>query len=125
MAVPHKINLVKAAESQINGVWQPHIAGDINDSQVKIAKFGEVFDWHAHEAEDEGFLVLKGRIAIDFRDGSVELGEGDFLVVPRGVEHRPRSLPTEPIVLMVEPSSTLNTGNAQSALTVTQLNRLQ
>lgn len=125
MAVPRKINLVSAAESQIKGVWQPHIAGDINDNQVKIAKFGEVFDWHAHEAEDEGFLVLKGRIAIDFRDGSVELGEGDFLVVPRGVEHRPRSLTAEPIVLMVEPSTTLNTGNAQSALTVTQLNRLQ
>jgi mannose-6-phosphate isomerase-like protein (cupin superfamily) len=125
MATPRKINLVSAAESQINDVWQPHIAGDINDSQVKIAKFGEVFDWHAHEAEDEGFLVLKGRIAIDFRDGSVELGEGDFLVVPRGVEHRPRSLTPEPIVLMVEPSTTLNTGNAQSALTVTQLNRLQ
>lgn len=125
MAVPAKINLVAAAERQIKGVWQPHVAGDINDSQVKIAKFGEVFDWHAHEAEDEGFLVLKGRIAIDFRDGSVELGEGDFLVVPRGVEHRPRSLTTEPIVLMVEPSTTLNTGNAQSALTVTQLNRLQ
>ena len=125
MAVPHKINLVRAAESQIKGVWQPHIAGDINDSQVKIAKFGEVFDWHAHAEEDEGFLVLKGSIAIDFRDGSVELGEGDFLVVPRGVEHRPRSLTSEPIVLMVEPSTTLNTGNAQSALTVTQLNRLQ
>jgi mannose-6-phosphate isomerase-like protein (cupin superfamily) len=125
MATPRKINLVSAAESQIKGVWQPHIAGDINDSQVKIAKFGEVFDWHAHEAEDEGFLVLKGRIAIDFRDGSVGLGEGDFLVVPRGVEHRPRSITSEPIVLMVEPSTTLNTGNAQSALTVTQLNRLQ
>lgn len=125
MAIPRKISLVSAAESQINGVWQPHIAGDINDSQVKIAKFGEVFDWHAHAEEDEGFLVLKGRIAIDFRDGSVELGEGDFVVVPRGVEHRPRSLTSEPIVLMVEPSTTLNTGNAQSALTVTQLNRLQ
>ena len=125
MAVPRKINLVDAAERQIKGVWQPHIAGDINDSHVKIAKFGEVFDWHAHEAEDEGFLVLKGRIAIDFRDGSVELDAGDFLVVPRGVEHRPRSLTSEPIVLMVEPATTLNTGNAQSALTVTQLNRLQ
>lgn len=125
MAVPHKIHLVSAAEGQIKDVWQPHIAGDINDSQVKIAKFGEVFDWHAHEAEDEGFLVLKGAIAIDFRDGSVELAEGDFLVVPRGVEHRPRAMTTKPIVLMVEPSTTLNTGNAQSALTVTQLNRLQ
>ena len=122
---PRKINLLEAADQQIKAVFQPHIAGDVNDSQVKIAKFGEVFDWHAHEAEDEGFLVLKGRIAIDFRDGSVELGEGDFLVVPRGVEHRPRSITSEPIVLMVEPSTTLNTGNAQSALTVTQLNRLQ
>jgi mannose-6-phosphate isomerase-like protein (cupin superfamily) len=125
MTIPRKISLVAAAEAQIGDVWQPHIAGDINDAQVKIAKFGAVFDWHAHEQEDEGFLVLKGRIAIDFRDGSVELGEGDFLVVPRNTEHRPRALTHEPIVLMVEPSSTLNTGNAQSALTVTQLNRLQ
>ncbi|WP_332688017.1 cupin domain-containing protein [Devosia sp.] len=124
MAVPRKISLVSAAENQIKGVWQPHIAGDINESQVKIAKFGEVFDWHAHENEDEGFLVLKGRIAIDFRDGVVELAEGDFIVVPRAVEHRPRALTHEPIVLMVEPSTTINTGNAASALTVTELNRL-
>jgi len=125
MVLPTKINLVTAAERQIQGVWQPHIAGDINDSQVKIAKFGAVFDWHSHADEDEGFLVLKGRIAIDFRDGSVEMGEGDFLVVPRGVEHRPRSLTAEPIVLMVEPASTINTGDAQSAHTVTDLKRLQ
>jgi len=125
MTVPRKINLVSAAESQISGVWQPHIAGDINDSQVKIAKFGDVFDWHAHEQEDEGFLVLKGRIAIDFRDGTAELGKGEFLVVPRNTEHRPRALTHEPVVLMIEPASTLNTGNAQSALTVTKLNRLQ
>lgn len=124
MPVPRKISLVSAAESQIKGVWQPHIAGDINESQVKIAKFGEIFDWHAHENEDEGFLVLKGAIAIDFRDGLVELGEGDFVVVPRAVEHRPRALTHEPIVLMVEPSTTINTGNAASALTVTELNRL-
>lgn len=124
MAVPRKISLVSAAETRIKGVWQPHIAGDINDSQVKIAKFGEVFDWHAHENEDEAFLVLKGAIAIDFRDGVVELAEGDFIVVPRAVEHRPRALTHEPIVLMVEPSTTINTGNAASALTVTELNRL-
>ena len=68
--------------------------------------------------------MLKGRIAIDFRDGVVELAEGDFVVVPRAVEHRPRALTHEPIVLMVEPSTTLNTGNATSALTVTELNRL-
>ena len=125
MTLPKKISLVPSAEQQIKGVWQPHIAGDINDSQVKIAKFGDVFDWHAHADEDEGFLVLKGQIAIDFRDGSVGLDAGDFLVVPRGVEHRPRALSHEPIVLMVEPSTTINTGDAPSAKTVTDLNRLQ
>jgi Mannose-6-phosphate isomerase len=124
MAVPRKIHLLEAADARIGKVFDPHIAGDVNDAQVKIAKFGEVFDWHAHENEDEGFLVLRGRIAIDFRDGSVEMGEGEFLVVPRGVEHRPRSLTHEPVVLMFEPATTLNTGNAQSRLTVTELNRL-
>jgi mannose-6-phosphate isomerase-like protein (cupin superfamily) len=121
---PRKINLVQAADQKIVKVFDPHIAGDINDSQAKVAKFGEVFDWHAHEAEDEAFLVLRGKIAIDFRDGAVELGEGDFIVVPRGIEHRPRSMTAEPIVLMFEPSSTLNTGNAKSDLTVAELKRL-
>jgi len=83
-----------------------------------------VFDWHAHENEDEAFLVLRGRIAIEFRDGAVELGEGEFIVVPKAVEHRPRSLTKEPVVLMFEPATTLNTGNAQSELTVTDLKRL-
>jgi len=121
---PRKINLVEEADRKIAKVFDPHIAGDINESQAKVAKFGELFDWHAHENEDEAFLVLRGKIAIDFRDGSVELGEGDFIVVPRAVEHRPRSLTAEPIVLMFEPATTLNTGNAESNLTVTDLKRL-
>lgn len=121
---PHKINLVEAADAKIRKVFDPHIAGDVNDSQVKIAKFGDAFDWHAHENEDEAFLVLRGRIAIDFRDGSVELGSGEFIVVPRAVEHRPRSLSKEPVVLMFEPATTLNTGNAKSDLTVADLKRL-
>jgi mannose-6-phosphate isomerase-like protein (cupin superfamily) len=121
---PRKINLVEAADTRIKKVFDPHIVGDINDSQAKVAKFGEVFDWHAHENEDEAFLVLRGRIAIDFRDGAVELSEGDFIVVPRTVEHRPRSLTKEPVVLMFEPTTTLNTGNAKSDLTVTDLKRL-
>ena len=121
---PRKINLVEEADRKIAKVFDPHIAGDINDSQAKVAKFGELFDWHAHENEDEAFLVLRGSIAIDFRDGSVELGAGDFIVVPRAVEHRPRSLSVEPIVLMFEPATTLNTGNAKSDLTVTDLKRL-
>ena len=121
---PRKLNLVQAADQKIAKVFDPHIAGDINDSQAKVTKFGEVFDWHAHEQEDEAFLVLRGKIAIDFRDGPVELGEGDFIVVPRGIEHRPRSLTEEPIVLMFEPATTLNTGNAKSDLTVADLKRL-
>ena len=121
---PRKINLVDAADRMITKVFDPHVAGDVNDSQAKVAKFGKAFDWHAHENEDEAFLVLRGRIAIDFRDGAVELGEGDFVVVPKKVEHRPRSLTDEPIVLMFEPATTLNTGNARSDLTVTDLKRL-
>ena len=121
---PAKINILNSVDRQIREVFQPHIVGDVNDSQVKVAKIGEVFDWHAHENEDEAFLVMRGRIAIDFRDGTVELGEGEFLTVPRGVEHRPRSLTPEPVVLMFEPATTLNTGNAESDLTVTELERL-
>lgn len=121
---PHKINLVEAADAKIKKVFDPHIAGDVNESQVQIAKFGDVFDWHAHDNEDEAFLVLRGRIAIDFRDGTVELASGEFIVVPRAVEHRPRSLSEEPVVLMFEPATTLNTGNAKSDLTVANLKRL-
>jgi mannose-6-phosphate isomerase-like protein (cupin superfamily) len=121
---PHKLNLVEAADQKIKKVFDPHIAGDVNDAQVKIAKFGDVFDWHAHDNEDEAFLVLRGRIAIDFRDGTVELGSGEFIVVPRSVEHRPRSLSEQPVVLMFEPATTLNTGNAKSDLTVADLKRL-
>ena len=121
---PSKINIVEVADRKIKKVFHPFIVGDVNESQVKVAKFGATFDWHAHDNEDEAFLVLRGRIAIDFRDGVAELDEGDFLVVPKGVEHRPRSLSHEPIVLMFEPATTLNTGNAESDLTVAELERL-
>src|SRR3954470_5416684 len=123
--VPEKIDVVAAVDRQITRVFDPHVVGDVNESQVKVAKFGDVFDWHAHANEDEAFFVLRGRIAIDFRDGTVELGEGEFVVVPRAVEHRPRSLTHEPVVLMFEPSSTLNTGDAVSDLTVSELKRLR
>jgi mannose-6-phosphate isomerase-like protein (cupin superfamily) len=121
---PSKINIVEAADRKVKKVFHPFIVGDVNESQVKVAKFGATFDWHAHDNEDEAFLVLRGRIAIDFRDGVAELDEGDFIVVAKGVEHRPRSLSHEPIVLMFEPATTLNTGNAESDLTVSELERL-
>jgi len=121
---PEVINIVAAADRQIDTVFDPFIVGDVNDAQIKVAKFGETFDWHSHTDEDEAFLVLRGRIAIDFRDGSVELSDGDFLVVPRSVEHRPRSLTSEPLVLMIEPASTINTGSVVSDRTVKDLKRL-
>jgi len=122
---PEKLNILAAVDCQIDNVFDPHIVGDVNDSQVKVAKFGKEFDWHSHAEEDEGFLVLRGQIAIDFRDGTVELGEGDYITVPRTVEHRPRSLTNEPVVLMFEPSTTLNTGGTTSELTVSDLKRLK
>jgi mannose-6-phosphate isomerase-like protein (cupin superfamily) len=85
---PSKINVLEAVDRKVKEVFHPFVVGDVNDSQIKVAKFGAEFDWHAHEREDEAFFVLRGRIAIDFRDGVSELGEGDFVVVPRGVEHR-------------------------------------
>lgn len=120
---PRKINLSDAADG-ITRVFTPKVLGDVNDSQVKIVKIGEVFDWHAHEHEDEAFLVVSGRMALDFRDGTVELAEGEFIVVPKAVEHRPRALTHEPVVLMFEPATTLNTGNASSDFTVTDLERV-
>jgi len=121
---PQKVNILETATKQVTGIFQPHIVADINDAQIKVAKFGEVFDWHAHAAEDEAFFVLEGRIAIDFRDGTVELGAGEFIAVPKQVEHRPRSLTDKPVVLLFEPASTLNTGDANSDHTVSDLDRL-
>jgi mannose-6-phosphate isomerase-like protein (cupin superfamily) len=86
---PSKINVLEAVDRKVKEVFQPFIVGDANDSQVKMAKFGAEFDWHARECEDEAFFVLRGRIAIDFRDGVSEMGEGDFVVVPRGADTGP------------------------------------
>ena len=116
-------NLVEAGKT-IPGPWLPRIAGDVNDYQVKVARFEGAFDWHSHAEEDEAFLVVDGRIAIDFRDGSEELGPNDFLVVKRGVEHRPRAIEGSAIVVMFEPNSTVNTGEQLTARTVTVLEKL-
>jgi mannose-6-phosphate isomerase-like protein (cupin superfamily) len=120
---PRVLNLVDAGRS-LTAPWSPVVAGDVNDSQIKLAKFAGAFDWHAHPAEDEAFLVVEGRIAIDFEDGAAELGPGELLVVPMGVRHRPRALTPEALVLMIEPSSTLNTGDQITEKTKTVLERL-
>ncbi len=118
-----KINLADAF-SKIPDYWSPRVAGDINDFQVKLAKFEGAFDWHCHEAEDELFLVVKGRLRMGLRDGDVDLEEGEFIIVPHGTEHKPEALSDECHVLMLEPKTTLNTGTEVTERTVADPERL-
>jgi mannose-6-phosphate isomerase-like protein (cupin superfamily) len=103
--------------------WSPKVVGEVNDVQIKLVKLQGEFIWHRHEAEDELFLVLQGRLRMQLRDGEVTLGPGEFLVVPRGVEHRPVA-DQEVHVLLVEPRTTLNTGNVRNQRTVERLDRI-
>jgi mannose-6-phosphate isomerase-like protein (cupin superfamily) len=103
--------------------WSPKIVGEVNDCAVKLVKLQGEFLWHSHEREDELFLVLKGRLRIRLRDGDVELAEGEFLVVPRRVEHMPVA-EQEASVLLFEPKSTLNTGDVINERTVPELERI-
>ena len=104
-----KVNLLEKF-AHIKDHWNPRIAGDLNGQQVKLAKFLGAFDWHHHEHEDELFLVVEGEFTMEFRDRKVLVQTGEFLIVPRGVEHRPIA-EKEASVLLFEPASTVNTGN--------------
>ena len=117
-----KVNL-KEKLSLFNEHWQPKIVGELNGQLVKLVKFTGEFVWHHHEAEDELFLVVAGRFRMEFRDRDVWLETGEFIVVPRGVEHRPVA-DEEAHVLLFEPASTVNTGNAGGARTVAELERI-
>jgi mannose-6-phosphate isomerase-like protein (cupin superfamily) len=117
-----KINLAEKF-SRISEHWSPKIAGEINDSYVKLVKVKGEFVWHHHENEDELFLVTKGRLQLRFRDREVWLGPGEFFIVPRGVEHMPVAQ-EETHVVLLEPKSTLNTGNVQNERTLPQLERI-
>jgi mannose-6-phosphate isomerase-like protein (cupin superfamily) len=101
--------------------WKPHVVGALNGQEVKLVKFQGEFVWHHHEKEDEMFLVVRGSFRMDYRDESgeqqLEVGEGEFVIVPRGMEHRPFAA-DEVHVLLFEPAGTLNTGNVRGALTV-------
>ena len=103
--------------------WSPKVVGDLNGQQVKLVKFAGEFVWHHHDNEDELFLVVRGSFRMEFRDRTVELNAGEFLIVPHGVEHRPVA-DEEVEVLLFEPSTTLNTGNAGGERTVSELERL-
>lgn len=103
--------------------WNPRIVAELNGQHVKLVKFVGPFVWHHHENEDELFLVVKGRFRMELRDKDIWLEEGDFLVVPRGVEHRPVA-EEEVHVLLFEPATTLNTGNVRNEVTRDELERI-
>ena len=117
-----KVNLLEKLQ-QLAGPWQPAIVADLNGQHVKLVKLEGEFVWHHHEHEDEMFLVVEGRFRMDLRDREIWLSPGEFLVVPRGVEHRPVA-PEGASVLLFEPASTLNTGNVDNERTVRQPVRL-
>jgi len=103
--------------------WTPKVVGELNGQHVKLVKFAGPFTWHHHEVEDELFLVVRGRFRMEFRDREVTLNEGEFIIVPRAVEHRPVA-DEEVHVLLFEPATTLNTGNVVNERTVERLERI-
>ena len=103
--------------------WSPKIIGELNGQHVKLVKFLGEFVWHHHDDEDEMFLVVDGRFKMEFRDREVWLEEGEFIVVPRGIEHRPVAERAVSVMLF-EPASTLNTGNVTDEMTVAELDRI-
>ncbi len=103
--------------------WSPKVVGELNGQHVKLVKFRGEFVWHTHDAEDELFLVVRGRFTMEFRDRTVGVGEGEFLIVPRGVEHRPVA-DEEVHVLLFEPATTLNTGDVRNERTVERPERI-
>ncbi len=117
-----KVNLAEKL-SLISEHWSPKIAGELNGQHVKLVKFKGPFTWHHHENEDEMFLVVKGSFTMELRDKNIELNAGEFLIVPRGVEHRPNAA-EEVEVLLFEPATTLNTGNVENDFTKKDLQKI-
>jgi mannose-6-phosphate isomerase-like protein (cupin superfamily) len=117
-----KVNL-REKFARVTERWKPKIVGDLNGQQVKLVKLQGEFVWHKHDHEDELFLVVLGRFRMEFRDRHVWLEEGEFLIVPRGVEHRPVA-DEEAHVLLFEPATTLNTGNVRDERTVADPERI-
>ncbi len=110
-----KVNLA-AKFHLFQDYWSPKIAGELNDSYLKLVKLKGEFVWHHHEVEDELFLVVKGKLQIQLRDGDIYLDEGEFVIIPHGVEHRPIA-EEETWVMLLEPKSTVNTGTVQNERT--------
>ncbi len=117
-----KVNLLSKFEL-VTEYWSPGIVGELNGQQVKLAKLKGEFIWHHHEEEDEAFFVLKGNFRMELRDKSIDLDEGEMLIVPKGVEHKPVAH-EEVWIMLFEPASTLNTGNIVNERTKTELEKI-
>ncbi len=117
-----KINVLEKL-SFFNDYWNPRIAGELNGQQVKLVKFKGPFTWHHHDQEDELFYVVKGSFDMEFRDKTIPVNEGEFIIVPKGVEHRPNAK-EEVHIMLFEPASTLNTGNVENEFTKKELNKI-
>jgi len=117
-----KVNLAEKF-SLFDEPWQPKIVAELNDTYVKVVRVEDEFVWHHHDDEDELFLVVAGRLRMELRDGDVILEPGELLVVPKGVEHRPVA-EEETHVVLIEPKTTLNTGNVRGERTVEELERI-
>lgn len=115
VSAPQRISLREKLD-RFQGLWEPKIVAQVNDAYVKLVKLRGEYMWHHHEREDELFLVLHGRLTVQFRDHDVHLKEGELVVVPRGVDHRPFAA-EQAEVLLIEPTSTRNTGNVREART--------
>jgi mannose-6-phosphate isomerase-like protein (cupin superfamily) len=109
-----KVNVAEKL-NRIHEHWRPHVVGELNGQEVKVVKFQGEFLWHTHATEDEMFLVVKGTMRIDFRDRSVTLNAGEFLIVPHGVEHR-TAADQEAEVMLFEPAAVRNTGDKEDAM---------
>lgn len=125
MATTHLTEKVSLCEKlgTFQDHWSPKIVGELNDSFVKLVKLKGEFVWHHHEAEDELFLVIKGTLLMKLRDRDIQVQEGEFIIISRGVEHLPVA-EDEAHVLLLEPKSTLNTGNVVNERTVADLDRI-
>ena len=109
--------------SQISDFWNPRIAGELNGQMVKLVKFKGEFVWHKHDNEDEMFYVLEGEFNMELRDKTIVIRENEFIIIPRGVEHRPVA-PNEVSVILFEPATTLNTGDQRNQMTKEVLERI-
>jgi len=109
--------------SLFNDYWNPRIVGELNGQHVKLVKFQGEFVWHKHDHEDEMFLVISGILKMEFRNKTVEIHPGEFIIVPRGVEHKPVA-DEEVSVMLFEPATTLNTGDTKGELTREKLERI-